>query len=194
MDRLFKLQFIGPLALFAATLAAELAARALQYAPSSELLWFVNLKIFGAFQRSYATLSEFVPIDGFQLFGLALPIFLLACIGLAAKCRPAFTVATHLSAAYAAFLVISWQVGVPTLKQASLVPIAVPAGPGLYVMAIILGTCSLSFAVTHLLYIRAVRKEIRALVNWLRPISSRRHNRITSSSCVYGLPRVQNPE
>src|SRR5436309_15597316 len=98
MNRLFKLQFLGPLSLFVATLCAELAARALQYAPSSELLWFINLKIFGVFQRSYATLSDFVPIDGFQLFGLALPIFLLACIGLAAKCRPAFTVATHLSA------------------------------------------------------------------------------------------------
>src|SRR3982750_2215810 len=94
MNRLFQLQFLGPLALFAATLCAELAARALQYAPSSELLWFVNLKMFGIFQRSDAVLSYYVPIvsyyvpiDGFQLFGLALPIFALACLGLAARSR-----------------------------------------------------------------------------------------------------------
>src|SRR5260370_25165439 len=101
MNRLFKLQFLGPLALFAATLCAELAARALQYAPSSEFLWFVNLKMFGIFQRSDAVLSYFAPIDGFQLFVLALPIFVLACFRLAAKSRPLFTVATHLIVTYA---------------------------------------------------------------------------------------------
>ena len=170
MNRLFKLQFLGPLALFAATLCAELAARALEYAPSSEFLWFVNLRMFGIFQRSDAVLSYFVGIDGFQLFGLALPIFVLACYGLAAKSRPVFTVATHLSAAYALFLVAAWHVGVPTVAQASLGAVAIPSG-GQYVMATILGTCSLSFAVTHLLYLRAVRQEIRAFVRWLRPIS-----------------------
>jgi hypothetical protein len=179
MNRLFKLQFLGPFALFAATLCAELAARALEYAPSSELLWFINLRIFGVFQRSYALLSHVVAvfgfqlIDGFQLFGVALPIFLLACFGLAAKVRLPFTVATHLGAVYAGFLVLSWQVGAPIVKQASLVPIAVPSGPGLYLMATILGTCLLSLAVTHLIYLLHVRREISALVSWLRTISSR---------------------
>src|SRR6267378_3110094 len=98
MNRLFKLQFLGPLALFAATLCAELAARALEYAPSSELLWFINLRMFGIFQRSYAMLSYYGVWDGFQFFGLALPIFVLASLGLAAKSRLPFTLATHLSA------------------------------------------------------------------------------------------------
>jgi hypothetical protein len=177
MNRLFKLQFLGPLALFAAALCAELAARALQYAPSSELLWFINLRMFGIFQRSHALLSAFVAVDGFQFFGIALPIFVLACVGLAAKSRPLFTVSTHLSVVYAGFLVLSWQVGEPTLRQASLVPVAVPSGAGLYVMGTILGTCLLSFAITHLLYLRAVRQEIRALINWL----SRRSHRTAAS-------------
>jgi len=191
MSRLFKLQFLGPFALFAATLCAELAARALQYDPSSELLWFINLRMFGIFQRSHAVLSYFDAVDGFQFFGLALPIFGLACLGLAAKSRLSFTIATHLSVVYAGFLVFSWQVGVPTVKQASLGSIAVPSGVGLYVMATILGTCFLSFAITHLLYLRAVREEIGVLVSWLRDLSrSRRNNDITSSSCVHGLPRA----
>src|SRR5258708_2103337 len=167
MSRLFKLQFLGPFALFVATLCAELAARALQYAPSSELLWFINLRVFSIFQRSHILLRELGAIDGFQFFGLALPIFLLACLGLAAKSRLPFTVATHLSAAYAGFLVLSWQAGASTATQASLGPIAVPSGAGLYVMATILATCVLSFAVTHLLYFLAVRAEIAALVSWL---------------------------
>ena len=171
MSRLFKLQLVGPFAVFAATLCAELAARALQYAPRSELLWFINLRMFGIFQRSHAVISAYVPIDGFQFFGLALPIFALACVGLAARSRLPFTVATHLSVAYAWFLVISWQVGVPIVTQASLAPIAVPSGVGLYVMATILGTCLLSFAITHLLYFCAVGQEIAALISWLRRIS-----------------------
>jgi hypothetical protein len=179
MSRLFKLQFLGPFALFAATLCAELAARALQYAPGSELLWFINLRMFGIFQRSYAmllNLSEVVPIDGFQYFGLALPIFVfvLACVGLAAKSRLPLTVATHLSVVYAGFLVLSWQAGVPTVTQASLGPIAVPSGVGLYVMATILGTCLLSFAITHLLYLSAVREEIRSFRQFLVTAGLRR--------------------
>src|SRR6476659_8400871 len=161
MNRLFKLQFLGPLALFAAALCAELAARALQYAPSSELLWFINLRMFGIFQRSDAVLSYFVAIDGFQLFGLALPIFVLACFGLATRSRLPFTVATHLSVVYAGFLVLSWQTGLQTVTQASVRPIAVPPGVGLYVMVTILGACLLSFAITHLLYFCAVGQEIR---------------------------------
>jgi hypothetical protein len=169
MNRLFKLQFLGPLALFVATLCAELAAHALRYAPSSELLWFVNLRMFGIFQRSDAVLSYIVPLKGFQFFGLALPIFVLACVGLAARSRPLFTVATHVSVGHALLLVVSWQLGTSTATQASLATVAVPSG-GQFVMAAILGACLLSFAITHLLYFFAVGQEIRALVRWLRPI------------------------
>ncbi|MBR1179805.1 hypothetical protein JQ617_37965 [Bradyrhizobium sp. KB893862 SZCCT0404] len=170
MNRLIKLQFVGPFALFVATLCAELASRALQNNPTSELLWFINLRVFGIFQRSHASLSYFVPIDGFQFLGVALPIFALACIGLAAKSRVAFTVATHLSAGYAGFLILAWQLGVPAVKQASLVTMAIPKGVGLYMTAAILGSCLLSFAVTHVLYLLTVRNEIRDLVRRLSKV------------------------
>jgi hypothetical protein len=160
MNRLFKLQFLGPLALFVTTLCAELAARALEYAPSSEFLWFVNLRMFGIFQRSYAALSELVPVEGFQLFGVALPIFALACFGLFAKSRLPLALATHLSFGCAGLLVLFWQTPGPPTTQASLVGIAVPSGAGFYVLSSILGTCLLSFAISHLLYIRAARSEI----------------------------------
>jgi hypothetical protein len=181
MNRLFRLQFLGPLALFTAALCAELAARALQYAPTSEILWFVNLRIFGIFQRSDALLSWVVEMDGFQFYGIVLPIFLLACLGLATKTRLPFTVATHCSVVYAALLVFAWQAGVPATRQASLVPIAVPTGPGLYLMAILLGTCLLSFVVTHLIYFLFVQKEIADLLSWLRSISSRHTGLVRSA-------------
>lgn len=157
MNQLFKLQILGPLVLFAAALGAELAARALEYAPSSELLWFLNLRVFGIFQRTHIVLSEFIAIDGFQLFGLALPAFLLACYGLVAKSRFPFMIATHISAIYAVFLARTWRTGVPSITEASLVPVAMPSGVGPYLVTTIFAACVLSFAITHLLYWRRVR-------------------------------------
>ena len=165
MTRLFKLQFLGPLALFVTTLSAEIAARALENAPSSTILWFINLRMFGIFQRSDAQLSyvtlNYLAIDGFQLFGIALPIFALACLGLASRSRLPLALATHLSAAFAAFLVLSWQTrGLGATTQASLGSIAVPAGAGLYVLATVVGACLVSFVLSHLVYLHAVREEI----------------------------------
>ena len=57
MNRLYKLQFLGPLTLFVATLSAELAARALAHAPASETFWYLNLRVFGLFQRSHAAVT-----------------------------------------------------------------------------------------------------------------------------------------
>jgi hypothetical protein len=160
MNRLFKLQFLGPSVLFAATLAAELAARALSYAPSSGTLWFLNLEMFRIFRRSEGMLGEFVDIHGFQLFGIALPIFLLACFGLTLRYRLPLALASHLSFAYAAFLLVSWQSPTTSTTQASLVPIAVPSGAGFYMLFGIVGSCLLSLAISHLLYLRAVREEV----------------------------------
>lgn len=160
MSRLFKLQFLGPLALFVATLSAELAVRALAYAPSSEFLWFVNLKMFGIFQRSFYMLSDLFSIQAFQLIGIALPIFLLACYGLAARQRLALALASNLSFAYAALLLFCWQTPGPSTTQASLSSIAVPSGAGFYVLAVILGTSLVSFTISHLLFLRAARSEI----------------------------------
>jgi hypothetical protein len=161
MNRTFKLQFLGPLALFVSTLAAEIAARALEYAPSSETLWFINLRMFGIFQRSYLVLSDYVDLQGFQLYGIALPIFALACVGLLAHLRLPLAVSSHLAVGYAAFLILSWQSpGAPKTAQASLLAIAIPSGAGLYVVAGIVGACLLSVVLSHLLYFSAVRAEL----------------------------------
>jgi hypothetical protein len=155
MTRLFKIQFLGPLTLFVATLSAELAARALESAPASATLWYLNLEVFGMFQRSHARLSGHIDIAGFQLYGIALPIFVLACIGLTVRSRLPLALSTQFAAGYATFLLMSWQTttATPTL-QASLRSIAVPQGEGLYLLASILGTTLLSGLITHWLYLR----------------------------------------
>jgi len=155
MTRLFKLQFLGPVALFAAALSAEVAARALAAAPGSEWLWYLNLKVFGLFQRSHEALNGYVEIAGFQLFGIALPIFVVACVGLVKGSRLLLAISTQFAAGYAAFLLLAWQTPGPSDPQASLRVIATPSGAGFYLLGAILGACLLSCAISHLLYLRA---------------------------------------
>lgn len=155
MSRLFKFQFLGPFTLFVATLSAELAARALEAAPASATLWYLNLRVFGLFQRSHERLSGYIDVPGFQLLGIALPIFVLACIGLMVRSRLPLAVSTQFAAGYAAFLLSSWQTPGSSTAQASLRWIAVPTGEGLYLLAGILGTTLVSCLITHLLYLRA---------------------------------------
>ena len=157
MARLFKLQFLGPLTLFMATLSAELAARALEYAPASETLWYLNLKVFGLFQRSHFALSQYVDVEGFQLLGIALPIFVLACVGFIARSRLPLAISTQFAVAYALYLVRAWQPPMPRTEQASLASFAVPTGEGLYMLSAVLGACMVSFLITHWLYLRKAR-------------------------------------
>src|SRR5205807_3290632 len=104
MTRAAKLQLVGAVVLFAAVLAAESAVYALAYAPASEILWFVNLKLFGLFQQSYYVLSSIVDIDAFQLVFIALPLLLAAVIGVALKRPLLLAIASNVSLVYACFL------------------------------------------------------------------------------------------
>ena len=157
MSRLFKLQFLGPLALFVATMSAELAALALERTPSSTTLWYLNLRVFGLFQRSHEALAGYTDLAGVQLFGIALPIFALACLGLMMRSKLPLAVSTQFAAGYAGFLLMSWQSPASAARQASLGWIAVPSGEGFYLLAGILSATLMSCIVSHLLYLRAPR-------------------------------------
>src|SRR5262245_54239838 len=134
-----KLQFVGPLTLFIATLSAELAVWALDHAPTSETFWYLNLRIFSLFQRSHTALSAHVDVAGFQLFGIALPIFAVACIGLIVRSRLLLAMSTQFAVGFAAFLLTSWQPASGT-AQASLRVTAV-ANEGSYMLTAILSAC-----------------------------------------------------
>ena len=81
MPRLVKLQLLGPLTVFIAVLAAETAVCALAANPTSETLWYINLKLFGIFQKSHYIMSDLTTVPGSQLIFIALPIFATSCYG-----------------------------------------------------------------------------------------------------------------
>jgi hypothetical protein len=163
VTRLAKLQLIGPLAFLVAVMGAEGAAWALAQSPSSELLWFINLRLFGLFQACYYLLSSQVSIPYFQFF-FALSLFVAASLGLALKSRLLLATSSNLSflcvcfMAYACYLVSSAPQAA-TLAQQSYQPaiMTMPSGPDLCMLLILLGATLLSLAASHILYFRAVR-------------------------------------
>src|SRR5262245_2629126 len=159
MNRLAKLQLIGPCALFVTVLAAEAAAFALTLDPTSEFLWYVNLKLFVIFQRSYYLLTDMTLLPASQLVFVALPVLVIACYGVLRKRTLALAFASNLSFIYAGFLVFSWIVSVRGTMQASLSLVFIPSGPGLYTLLVLLGCSLLSSVVSHLIYVRAIRAQ-----------------------------------
>lgn len=170
MNRLAKLQLIGPLALACTVAAAELATKLLAWMPSSKLAWYLNLEVFGLFQRSHYILSNHFAVPYFQLLLVATPIAFLACCGFAFRQRLPIAIASNLGCVYVGFLAYTWQtVGAPPLQAASLTgaasdsPInlsglALTLGPQVYVLAALLTTSLLSFAASHATYLSSVRK------------------------------------
>lgn len=169
MTRLAKLQIIGPIVLALTIAAEEIAAGMLAWKPSSEFAWYLNLHVFGIFQRSHYMLSEYFGVPYFQLLFIALPIVLLASTGIGLRARLPVAVASNLSFAYAFFLAYSWYgTQAPAPRAASLGDTAYDSvfnlsalnltlGPHVYVLAALIIPALFSAAASHLMYFRAVR-------------------------------------
>jgi hypothetical protein len=163
MMRLAKLQVVGPVCLFVAVLGAEGAAWALSHLPSSEILWFVNLRVFGIFQKSHYLLSSHVGIQYLQFF-IVMPMFVTACLGLVFNCRPLLPLASNLSFLYVAFLAYAWYLVESSPQAASLATasyhsaiMTMPSGSDLCMFMALLAATLPSFAASHIAYFRAVR-------------------------------------
>jgi len=166
MTRLGKLQLVGPIVLFVAVLASEIAARALAYAPASETVWYIHLNFFGIFQKARFymynyipdSLPDFIPLVNTQLFFAVLPIFLAALLGFALRNRLILAIAGNLSFICAAFLLFIWYTDEKYAPEASLVIIGVPLGPNLYMSMALLAASLPSFLISHFLYLQDCRK------------------------------------
>lgn len=160
MDRLARLQLIGPIALVGAVLAADSAAYALALQPSSSLLWYLNLEVFSIFRKSRGLFGDFFALPFAQLLIFGLPLVLLAGLGLALKRNLMIAFSSNLSFGYAVLLAFSWHnwQGIAHVKATSLAWVHVPTGGSLYLIAILMLASFFSFAVSHVLYIRAARR------------------------------------
>ena len=147
MSRHAGLEIVGPTIVFAALLAAESAAYALDLYPSSQILWSMNLELFGIFQKGHYILSAYVDIAYFQIACIGLPLLLMACYGLVFKRRLALATASSLSFIYVAFLICASCVSDEAWRQA----------PSAGVTGVLLSASLLSLVVSHMSYLRACR-------------------------------------
>src|SRR5215213_3960636 len=108
MQRLARLQLVGPIALFCAVLAGEAAAYALAQMPSSGFLWYLNLEVFGIFRRSRAALAELGNIPFAQALLIVGPILLIGAAGLWCRHNLCLAISSNLSFSFAAFLAYNW--------------------------------------------------------------------------------------
>lgn len=153
MMRLAKLQFLGPLMVLVAVAMAEAAAFALAQFPTSETLWYLNLRVFPVFQTSYGFLCSSWGLAYAQFYLIALPPFAIAVIGLLARRRFLLALANHLSFAYAGFLVYCGAISETQPATASLIGIAVPTSPNVALLVILTGACLISFLISQSQYV-----------------------------------------
>ena len=154
-----RLQIIGPVTLFAALLAADGAAYALTLYPSSQTLWFLNLRLLSVFQKSHYVLSSYVDIAYFQIVFIGLPLLLAACYGLVFDRRLALAIASSLSFIYVSFLLCAWYVYDQSWHPTSFIVTGIPSGPDVCFTGGLLGASLLSFIVSHMSYLRACKAD-----------------------------------
>jgi len=153
MIRLAKLQFLGPVAVLVTVGASELAAYALGRIPTSETLWYVNLKIFEIFQESAFTLPPPLDFPYAQFFLVALPLFSIAAYGFLAKRSFPLALASHLSFIYAGFLIYCLVERQMQPVTASAAIFAGTNSPNIYMPLFLAGACIISFFISHCQYL-----------------------------------------
>jgi hypothetical protein len=158
MKKLTVLQLTGPITLFCAIGAAETAAYGLSRVPSSEWLWYLNLKWFSMFQQSHYALKDHWHVECEQFLCIALPLVAAAGIGVVLKRWLLLAISSNLSFVYIAFVLYTWLGANPHPQVASLLWGDVgTSNPDVIVLIVLVGLSLLSFVVSHIAYIQKAR-------------------------------------
>jgi hypothetical protein len=162
MKRLSVSQLIGPVTLFMAIGGAEAASYALSWMPSSEWLWYLNLKWFGMFQQSHYSLQARLGIDCEQLLLIALPLLVAAVVGYRLRKSLLLAISSNLSFVYIGFVFCTWARAKSFPQTASLsgefaVPPDLSSNPDLFLLIVLVSLSLFSLLVSHWSYIQRVR-------------------------------------
>jgi hypothetical protein len=155
MRKTVALQLLGPVSLFGVMAIAEVAAYALNCAPSSEWLWYFNLKWFALFQQSQYALEAALG-GGAQILVVGAPLLILAGLGVAFRRTLLLAMSSNLTLAYVVFAALTWVRATAPLQASLSVQFAVSTHSELILLAALVSLCLLSFAVSHLIYLQKV--------------------------------------
>jgi len=158
MQRLTRLQLIGPLVLFLTVGAADVTAYALAEVPTSASLWFLNQEVFAIFRKSRMVLELWdLPLAQLAVAALLLSI---ALAGMMLRRYLLLALSSNLSLLCAGIIVYSshyWN-NVSKIQAASLVAVQVPTGTDLYFFTLLLVGSLMSFVASHCWYFLLLRQ------------------------------------
>jgi hypothetical protein len=165
MKKLSVSQLIGPVALFIAVAGAEASSYGLSRMPSSEWMWYLNLKWFSMFQQSHYTLQDRLGIEGLgfeQLLLIALPLLLAAFLGYRLRQSLLLAISSNLSFVYIGFVFLTWARAKSFVQTASLsgryaASPSIWSNPDLIILIVLVSLSLFSFLVSHLSYIQRAR-------------------------------------
>ncbi len=147
------LQLLGPVSLFGVMAMADGAAYALNCAPSSEWLWYFNLKVLALFQQSHYALDAAFGADA-QILIVGTPLLILAGLGVAYRRTLLLATSSNLSLAYVVFVALSWARAKAPLQASLSVQYAASTNSELILLTALVSLCLLSFAVSHVIYLQ----------------------------------------
>jgi hypothetical protein len=147
------LQLLGPVSLFGVMAMAEGAAYALNCAPSSEWLWYFNLKWFALFQQSHYALEAALGV-GAQILVVGAPLLVLAGLGVAYRRTLLLATSSNLTLAYVVFAALSWARAKAPLEASLSVQYAASTNSEVILLVALVSLCLLSFVVSHVIYLQ----------------------------------------
>jgi hypothetical protein len=156
MRRTLTIQTCGSLVVIGGFLAAEIAARILTIHPSSPTAWYLNLEVFGAFERARLHTSLGFLFGPASVWG-ALAALLLTLLAWSKRHRLGVALAANFSFVFAAVLAFSFVKGVRSYAAASLVPAAFVISFDALLIGVMLLSSFVAVAVSHASYIAAIR-------------------------------------
>ena len=145
------LQLLGPVSLFGVMAIAEGAAFALNLTPSSEWLWYFNLKCFALFQQSHYAMQA-ASGGGAQILVVG-ALVLVAGLGAAFRRTLLLAMSSNLTLAYVVFAALNWVRTQAPLQASLSEQYAVSTNSEVILIAPLVSLCVLSFAVSHLIYL-----------------------------------------
>jgi hypothetical protein len=149
---------MGPIVVFLVLLVAETAAAALAHWPSSEILWYLNLEVFGFVQQNQYFLGQ-LTIAYAQLL-LAGAILAMALIGYMGRLRLFVAVPSNLSFLFVgATIYCNCFVGRERIRAASLDFAVVASQPSSYLLLCLLLVSAVSFVISHVMYWRLIPED-----------------------------------
>lgn len=160
-------QALGSVSVLGCFAAAEVAARLLSDHPASPAAWFVNLELFGAYERARVASSPIAGLFGPAALWVALGLLAATVAAAAARWRLATALIAHFCFVFTLGLVAASVQARAVVRAASLSPVTLPDRLDGWLVGALVLVSACAAAAGHLSFLAAIRSErgVRTLLD-----------------------------